>query len=84
MPLGVAGVYAAVSPRLCPTDHITVPDALEPMTVEDLVSQGLARRPELAQAQLQAEAGKISAGASRNNALPQLNVFANVETRRRE
>jgi len=74
-------VFTQQFSEIVPTDHITVPDALEPMSVEDLVAQGLARRPELAQAQLQVEAGKISAGASHNNALPQLNVYANVETR---
>ena len=74
-------VFTQQFSEIVPTDHITVPDALEPMGVEDLVAQGLARRPELAQAQLQVEAGKISAGASHNNALPQLNVYANVETR---
>ena len=46
-----------------------------------LVQQGLAERPDLAQARLQVEAGRISANASRNNALPQLDVYANVETR---
>jgi outer membrane protein len=67
--------------EIVPTDRIVVPDRFEPINVEGLIEQGLARRPDLAQAGLQIEAGKISANASRNAALPQLNVYANVETR---
>ena len=74
-------VFTAQFDELVPTDRIVVPDKLEDLDVPALVSQGLSRRPDLAQAQLQVEAGKISAEASRNNARPQLNVFANAETR---
>jgi len=74
-------VFAAQFDEIVPTDHITVPDNQAPLDVPTLVAQGLARRPDLAQAQLQIEAGKISANASRNAALPQLNLYANAETR---
>ncbi len=74
-------VFTAQFDEIVPTDRIVVPDQLEPMNVTQLVQQALARRPDLAQAQLQVEAGKISANASHNNALPQLNVYANVQTR---
>jgi len=74
-------VFAAQFDEIVPTDHITVPDNPAPLDVPTLVAQGLARRPDLAQAQLQIEAGKISANASRNAALPQLNLYANAETR---
>jgi outer membrane protein len=74
-------VFAAEFDEIVPTDRIVVPDTLDPLDVSELVQQGLARRPDLAQAKLQIEAGKISANASRNNALPQLNVFANAQTR---
>jgi outer membrane protein TolC len=67
--------------EIVPTDSITVPQALDTLDVQSLVQQALARRPDLAQAQLQVETGKISAEASRNNARPQLNVYGNVETR---
>jgi outer membrane protein len=73
--------FTAQFDEIVPTDRIVVPDKLEDLDVAALVSQGLSRRPDLAQAQLQVEAGKISAEASRNNARPQLNVFANAETR---
>jgi outer membrane protein len=74
-------VFAAQFDEIVPTDHIVVPDQLEPLDVPRLEAQGLARRPDLAQAELQVQAGKISVDASRNNARPQLNVFANVQTR---
>ena len=74
-------VFTAQFDEIVPTDRIVVPDQLEPLDVPELVGQGLSRRPDLAQAQLQVEAGKISAEASRNNARPQLNAYANVQTR---
>jgi outer membrane protein len=74
-------VFTAQFDEIVPTDRIVIPDRLAPLDVPTLVQQGLAQRPDLAQAQLQVEAGKISASASRNNARPQVNIFANAETR---
>ena len=74
-------VFTAQFDEIVPTDRITVPTELETLNVPALVQQGLARRPDLAQAQLQIQTGKIQSAASRNNALPQLNVYANIETR---
>lgn len=74
-------LFSARFTEIVPTDHINVPSDFPDLNVEDLVAQGLSRRPDLAQAGLQIEAGKISANASRNAALPQLNVYANVEIR---
>ena len=74
-------VFTARFDEIVPTDRIVVPDDLGPMDVSTLAEQALARRPDLAQAELQVKAGQISANASRNNALPQLNLYANVETR---
>jgi outer membrane protein len=74
-------VFTAQFDEIIPTDHIIVPDHLELPDVPELVTQGLSQRPDLAQAQLQIEAGKISADASRNNARPQLNLYANAQTR---
>ena len=74
-------VFAAQFTEIVPTDTILVPDQLEPMDVPALVEQGLARRPDLAQANLQIKTSEISVKASRNQALPQLNIFGNVETR---
>jgi len=74
-------VFAAQFDEIVPTDRIVVPEAEDPLDVPTLAAQALARRPDLAQAKLQIEAGKISANASRNAALPQLNVYANAQTR---
>ncbi|MGI4826669.1 MAG: TolC family protein, partial [Janthinobacterium lividum] len=73
--------FTAQFSEIVPTDEIVVPTELEPLNVPALVQQGLARRPDLAQAQLQIQTGQIQAAASRNEALPQLNVYANVQTR---
>ena len=74
-------VFTAQFTEIVPTDKILVPDTLEPLDIPALVQQAEARRPDLAQAGLQVRAGKISVNASRNEALAQLNLYANVETR---
>lgn len=74
-------VFNARIDQIVPTDRIVVPETLDLPATPTLVEQGLARRPDLAQAHLQIEAGQISAAASRNATLPQLNLYANVETR---
>jgi outer membrane protein len=74
-------VFTAQFDEIVPTDRIVVPDHLEALNVPELVAQGLSRRPDLAQAELQVQAGKISVEASRNNARPQLNLYANAEIR---
>jgi len=74
-------VFTAQFSEIVPTDRIVVPDQLESLDLNTLVEQALARRPDLAQAALQMQAGKISANASRNAAQPQLNVYANFEKR---
>lgn len=73
--------FIAQFDEIVPTDEITVPTELEPLDVPALIQQALARRPDLAQAQLQIQTGQIEAAASRNSALPQLNVYANYEAR---
>ncbi len=74
-------VFTAQFDEIVPTDRIVVPEQMEALDVPALVAEGLSQRPDLAQAELQVEAGKISVQASRNNARPQLNVYANAETR---
>ena len=73
--------FAAAFTEIVPIDRISVPERLEPVQVSRLIQSGLAHRPDLAQSQLQIKTGEINAAASRNQALPQLNVYANVETR---
>ena len=74
-------VFAADFSEIVPTDVIVVPNALTQLSVADLTTQALANRPDLAQAALQLQTGRISADASRNQARPQLNAYANVQTR---
>ena len=73
--------FAAGFTEIVPTDRIAVPEVLEQTPVGELIQSGLARRPDLAQSELQIKTGQISAQAARNQAQPQLNVYANVETR---
>ena len=73
--------FSTLFTEIVPTDRIVVPAALDDTPVGTLIQQGLARRPDLAQSQLQIRTGEISASASRNQALSQLNVYANVQTR---
>ena len=74
-------VFAASFSEIVPTDRIVVPDSPESVSLDSLVQQGLTRRPDLAQALLQFQANQVSVQASRNQVLPQLNVYGNVETR---
>jgi outer membrane protein len=76
-----APTFQAAFSSIIPTDRISVPNQLAPLNVEQLEAEGLADRPDLAQAHLQVKSGQISVRGSRNNALAQLNVYANVETR---
>ena len=74
-------VFTAQFDEIVPTDRILVPDRQADINVEDLVREGLTKRPDLAQAMLQIETGKVSAAASRNATLPQLNLYGSVEVR---
>ena len=73
--------FAVPFTEIIPTDRIVVPDALENVSIQDLIQQGLRQRPDLAQSDLQLRTGQISVEASRNQALPQVNLYANVQTR---
>ena len=74
-------MFNAAFTEIVPTDTIVVPDTMDSTSIGNLIQQGLARRPDLAQSALQVKTGQINASASRNQALPQLNVYANVQTR---
>jgi len=76
-----SSLFSASFSEIVPTDRIVVPDLPEPLKLETLVQQGLSRRPDLAQGLLQVEANQVNVNASRNQVLPQLNVYGNVETR---
>jgi outer membrane protein len=66
---------------IIPTDRIVVPDAPTALDIPALTQNALANRPDLAQAALQIKADEISTRAARNNVKPQLNIYANVQSR---
>jgi len=74
----VADLTPAFS-SIVPTEHILVPEQVEQFSVPDLIREGLANRRDLAQANVQIKTGEISVQAARNAALPQLNMYANVQ-----
>ena len=73
--------FAVGFTEIVPTDRIVVPGAPAPLPAAELIEQGLRRRPDLAQSELQLQANEVSLRASRNQVLPQLNLYGNVETR---
>lgn len=66
---------------IVPTDTILVPPNDELQPINNLVSEALATRPDLAQASLQVETGEIAVKASRNAARPEVDVIGNFQTR---
>ena|SRR5580658_3337744 len=66
---------------IIPTDRIVVPEAPTALDIAALTQNALANRPDLAQAALQIKADEISTRAARNNVKPQLNIYANVQSR---
>ena len=74
-------VFSATFAEIVPTDPIVIPEVPEALSLEALTQQGLNQRPDLAQAQLQINANQVSVQGARNQVLPQVNLYANVETR---
>lgn len=60
--------------HIIPTDRIVIPDVEATPPVQDLVTQALARRPDLEQARLQVDSSKINLVGARNALLPSLNI----------
>jgi outer membrane protein TolC len=65
--------------RIVPTDKLEIPDVEAVQPIQDLVSQAIERRPELAQARLQIENSKISLEGSKNLLLPSLNLVGTAQ-----
>ena len=74
-------VFAASFSEIVPTDRIVVPPVQDAYNIPDLIQQGLARRPDVAQAGIQIQTNRITADTARNQVRPQLNLYANAETR---
>ena len=60
--------------RIIPTDSLGVPEKEETRPIQDLLSEALAHRPDLSQANLQIENSEIGLRGSRNAVLPELDV----------
>ncbi|MBV9398180.1 MAG: TolC family protein [Bryobacterales bacterium] len=74
---GVASLEIAEA-HIIPTDRIRIPDVEPVIPMQDLVSEALTKRPDLAQTQMQLENSKISLTGIRNAMLPQLNLIADL------
>lgn len=74
-------VFATSFTEIVPTDRIVVPPVADTYNLPDLIQGGLARRPDIAQAGIQVQTNQITANTARNQVLPQLNLYANAETR---
>jgi outer membrane protein len=66
---------------IVPTDPINIPPNDNLPALDSLVSEALATRPDLVQAALQVEGGEIALKASRNAALPEVDLVGNFQTR---
>jgi outer membrane protein TolC len=66
---------------IVPTDPITIPPSDDLPPLDSMISEALSMRPDLAQASLQVESGEIALKASRNAALPEVDVIGNFQTR---
>lgn len=66
---------------IVPTDPIVIPPTDELASLDQLVSEALTTRPDLAQASLQVESGEIALKASINAAKPQVDLIGNFQTR---
>jgi outer membrane protein TolC len=66
---------------IVPTDPIVIPATDDLRPLNDLVSEALTTRPDLAQASLQVQSGEIAVKASENAAKPQIDLIGNFQTR---
>lgn len=66
---------------IVPTDPIVIPPTDDLPPVDSIVSDALRLRPDLVQASLQVESGKIALKASRNAAQPEVDLIGNFQTR---
>ena len=60
--------------RIIPTDALGVPEKEEIRPIQDLLSEAMAHRPDLSQANLQIENSEIGLKGSRNAVLPELDL----------
>ncbi|MBV8069333.1 MAG: TolC family protein [Acidobacteriaceae bacterium] len=66
---------------IIPTSRIIIPASDDLPSINSLVSQALAQRPDLIQASLQVQSEEVALKASQNATRPQLDVVGNFQTR---
>ncbi len=64
-----------------PTDPINIPANDELRPLDQMVTEALSTRPDLIQASLQVQSGRVALEASKNATLPELDVVGNFQTR---
>jgi len=74
--LGNPAIRAA---RIIPTDTLTVPDTASVRPVEDLITEAVRNRPDLAQAGIQVQNSQIGLKGSLNALRPELDVVGTVQ-----
>ena len=67
--------------RIIPTDTIVVPAVEDYPPMQELITQGLANRADLAQAAIQVKNAEVSVKASRNQVRPEIDLIGSVMTR---
>ena len=58
-----------------PTDTMTIPQQEPPVSIEDMVKQAIARRPDLEQSRVDLQNRDITRKASKNGLLPAVDIF---------
>jgi outer membrane protein TolC len=64
--------------HIIPTDHFEVPKVDDLKPVADLIQEALGSRPEIAQTRINLESSQINVQGTKNNLLPTLSAFADV------
>jgi outer membrane protein TolC len=70
---------AVADARIVLTDRIRMPDTEPIEPIQDMVSQALSARPEMAQRRIQIENAKINLKGSRSQLLPTVDAFVNLQ-----
>jgi outer membrane protein len=65
--------------RIIPTDHLSIPDVEPIQPIQDLVSMAIAKRPEIAQTEVNIENTKIQLQGSKSQLLPSLDLVGTLQ-----
>jgi outer membrane protein len=65
--------------RIIPTDHLSIPDVEPIQPIQDLVAMAIAKRPEIAQTEVNIENTKIQMQGSKSQLLPSLDLVGTLQ-----